>query len=589
MLKRNRKTVPNIRGSLLQRILLFSGVNIIMILFFVYFWGAQYTSSYNETIQHNIGSSLDDTFRGMEETYDDFRQIGQLLTISDRSGYTGASGKLLTQWPNYLFSEDAGWDSAETMEFIQMWMELRDSMGSMRQINTSLGRYAFFSSRSSAGSHFLMTGDNVTVAEEVNQFIDLPVLSQMGNYTFHLPHTSLFSKDVVISVLCKLNYRQDIYLYMETTGNWFESISRITVGERSLPLVISDGTGNVIYSQDESLVHVGSQISDVLQEHHLFSAEKFGNETWQLHVVMENEAYEQVFNGWSQGFLLLCLGSVILLVSVNCLLYWTLYGNIKRLCRYIDDASQNEKLSNVQYTGITEFDSVLDSFYEYQSRNAKLMHKVSEKEELAQQLRYEKLLLQINPHFIHNSLNSIQWMARINHHPQIENMINSLVKVFNYNLNEDMLSNLREEIVAIRAYMELQALRYGDKLTVEYHIEEKDYELPIPRFLLQPMVENAILYGMDDEQCCHIVVRVSRETESSYILSIQDGGSGFSDSLRKELLAGEISKKNGLGIGLRYVLSMLRYYNGAIQDIETNEKGNVIRLVLPTEREVEAL
>lgn len=589
MLKSNRKAVQNIRGSLLQRILLFSGVNIIAILCIVYFFGAQYTASYNETIQHNIEASLDDTYSSLDETYDDFRQIGQLLTASDSTGYTGGAGRLLTEWPEYLFSENMEWNSSTIMEFVQMWMELRDSMENMRQMNATLGEYVVFSSRESGGHHSVMTNSGVTAAEDVEQFIDWPILMKMGNYTFHLPHTSLFSQDEVVSVICKLNYRHEIYLYMETKADWFEAASRVTVGERCLPLVISDDQGTVLYSQNEELVRIGSQISDVQKEIHLFTADKYSQDKWQLHVAMENADYQQVFDGWNQGFLWLCFGSFFLLVVVNCLLYWTLYGSIKRLCRYIDDASQNESLPNVQYTGMREFDSILDSFYEYHNRNTKLLHKVNEKEELAQQLRYEKLLLQINPHFIHNSLNSIQWMARINHQPQIENMVNSLVKVFNYNLNEDMMSNLREEMVAIRAYMELQSLRYGDKLNVEYHIEENDYELPIPRFLLQPMLENAILYGMDEEGGCHIVVRVQRDTEKTYLLSIQDGGSGFSDSLREKILMGEISKGNGLGIGLRYVLSMLQYYNGAIRDIETDKNGTVISLVLPSEREGEAL
>lgn len=589
MQKKYRKKYPGVRGSLLQKILLFSAVNIIAILCFVYVFGAQYTDNYNETIQHNVESSLEDTYSSMEEVYDDFRQIGQLMTASDSTGYTGSAGRLLIKWAEYLFSSDIKWDSATIMDFVQMWMELRDSMENMKQVNATLGEYVVFSSQSADGHHFVMNDKGVTVAEDVQQYIDWPVLTQMGNYTFYLPHQSLFSEDEVVSVVCKLNYRYGIYLYMETKAEWFAAASNVTVGEHWLPLIISDSAGTVLYSQDTALVEVGSHITDAEQKLHLFSAGAYRQEQWNLHVVMEDRDYQQVFNGWSQGFLWLCLGSFFLLVAVNCLLYWSLYGSIKRLCRYIDEAPQNAELPNAQYTGMREFDSILDSFYEYHIKNTKLMRKIGEKEELAQQLRYEKLLLQINPHFIHNSLNSIQWMARINHEPQIEKMVSSLLKVFNYNLNEDMMSNLREEIIAIRAYMELQTMRYGNKLRVEYHILEEDLELPIPRFLLQPMMENAILYGMDEEGCCHITVRVQREPGKKYLLSIQDGGSGFSDSLREKLLMGEISKGNGLGIGLRYVLSMLQYYNGAIRDIETDENGTVIRLVLPSEREAEEL
>lgn len=214
-----------------------------------------------------------------------------------------------------------------------------------------------------------------------------------------------------------------------------------------------------------------------------------------------------------------------------------------------------------------------------------MLQQISEQKQEEKQLKYEKLQQQINPHFIQNSLNSIQWMAKLNHQKEIHSMATSLIKVFNYNLGEERLSTLREEFEAIRAYMELQIMRYGNRIHVSYELSEKDYELLIPRFLLQPLLENSILYGMDDQGNNRIEVRTRRLSGDDYIVSISDSGPGFSEDMRRQLLGGEPKNGNGMGIGLRYVLGMLSYYHGKVLSVEHDESGTTLRLQLSGQEE----
>lgn len=147
------------------------------------------------------------------------------------------------------------------------------------------------------------------------------------------------------------------------------------------------------------------------------------------------------------------------------------------------------------------------------------------------------------------------------------------------------MSTLREEFEAIRAYMELQIMRYGNRIHVSYELSEKDYELLIPRFLLQPLLENSILYGMDDQGNNRIEVRTRRLSGDDYIVSISDSGPGFSEDMRRQLLGGEPKNGNGMGIGLRYVLGMLSYYHGKVLSVEHDESGTTLRLQLSGQEE----
>ena len=164
-------------------------------------------------------------------------------------------------------------------------------------------------------------------------------------------------------------------------------------------------------------------------------------------------------------------------------------------------------------------------------------------------------------------------------------MATSLIKVFNYNLGEERLSTLREEFEAIRVYMELQIMRYGNRIHVSYELNEKDYDLLIPRFLLQPLLENAILYGMDDQGNNRITVRAGRMSKDSYLVSVSDSGPGFSEDMRRQLLGGEPKNGKGMGIGLRYVLGMLSYYHGKVLAVEHEKKGTTLSLQLSVQEQ----
>jgi two-component system sensor histidine kinase YesM len=111
----------------------------------------------------------------------------------------------------------------------------------------------------------------------------------------------------------------------------------------------------------------------------------------------------------------------------------------------------------------------------------------------------EKLLSQINPHFLHNTLNSVQWMAREAGQDDIDKIVTLLVQVLHYNMGkQSLIVTIRDEIEALRNYIELQSIRYEDDLEFDIEVHPEALHVPVPRFLLQPMVENAIYHGKHD-------------------------------------------------------------------------------------------
>lgn len=114
-------------------------------------------------------------------------------------------------------------------------------------------------------------------------------------------------------------------------------------------------------------------------------------------------------------------------------------------------------------------------------------------------MEYEKLVYQINPHFLLNVLNSIQWMAQMSHQKDIGEYTGALKKLLSYNLGkEGRETTLRKEIEMVKKYIFLQQKRYD--FEVDISVEEGEYlNVPTVRMMLQPLVENAIRYGLGEE------------------------------------------------------------------------------------------
>ncbi len=136
------------------------------------------------------------------------------------------------------------------------------------------------------------------------------------------------------------------------------------------------------------------------------------------------------------------------------------------------------------------------------------------------------LQTQINPHFLYNTLDSINWMALANDQDEISEMITALSDMFRLSLMKSSSSyiTLKQEMEYVQSYLILQKFRQGDSLQVSVEMEEGADELYIPRFILQPLLENAIKYGAAaDQESFLIDINVRRSEGGLFILVVNDG------------------------------------------------------------------
>ncbi len=204
-----------------------------------------------------------------------------------------------------------------------------------------------------------------------------------------------------------------------------------------------------------------------------------------------------------------------------------------------------------------------------------LVNTVYEQKVMKQEAQMKSLQMQINPHFLYNTLDTINWMARIRHVDEIGEMVAALSNMMRYSLEKKSFVRLGEEVKSLKDYIAIQNYRYRDKMVAEIEIDESLMSLYIPRLLIQPILENAIVHGIEEKlDKGHILVAARREDEDLYIQIIDDGV-GMTEETMSHILREDYSmKKSGhTSIGVVNV-------NRRIQMIYGKDYGLLVQSVL---------
>lgn len=169
---------------------------------------------------------------------------------------------------------------------------------------------------------------------------------------------------------------------------------------------------------------------------------------------------------------------------------------------------------------------------------------------LAKEAKVKALETQINPHFLYNALETINWKAKALHDSEISEIAESLGFLLRENLNnENTLVPLEHELQLAKSYITIQQIRFGERLIYSVNIDPLLLDLRVPAMAIQPLLENAVRYGVEENiDPCHIVVDVSSEGETA-VIRVSNEWSFFEADLLQKLRNQEI-KANGFGIGL---------------------------------------
>ncbi|WP_368490311.1 PocR ligand-binding domain-containing protein [Clostridium sp. BJN0013] len=215
------------------------------------------------------------------------------------------------------------------------------------------------------------------------------------------------------------------------------------------------------------------------------------------------------------------------------------------------------------------------------------MHKITQKkllkeseekiklEQQAKKMKLKTIQAQTNPHFLFNTLNTIARIALIENAPKTEDLIYTLSDLLRYSLrNSEEFPKLKTEMEYIERYLYIQALRYSDR--IKYHIEmdEKILECRIPSMTIQPIVENALIHGLEEKlEGGEVSIKGSLTPSEDIIIEVSDNGKGINPSILN-LLNNSDNIPEQFGIGIKNTNDRLCNYFGNNYGLRIKSKPN---------------
>lgn len=192
---------------------------------------------------------------------------------------------------------------------------------------------------------------------------------------------------------------------------------------------------------------------------------------------------------------------------------------------------------------------------------------------------------QLNPHFLYNTLDTIKWSARMNQIPEIAILAENLAVILRKSISSRPFITLREELETIESYTQIQKIRFIGRFVCETEIPDQLEHCMVPKMILQPLVENAIIHGLEGRENGYICIYAVQKNGVLGI-SVTDDGCGMSPEMVEWINSDNPLKRDG-HLGLYNVIHILKIYYGKEYGMRAavTGDGTTVTLSLPVQKE----
>lgn len=286
-----------------------------------------------------------------------------------------------------------------------------------------------------------------------------------------------------------------------------ESSSRVNISNKN---IIIDEDNNIVSHQDKS--NIGKNLSEFIEggaSSKLFIKEKeIINTTWRLiNIIDKNDIFKHV-REYGILVILISIGTTVLFFTLIITVTNRYSNSIKQISRGIRSFGEGQMDVKVE---VEKKDELFAIAHQFNSMTRKINHLVGTLErqkkdtEIAidqkRKSELKALEAQINPHFIYNTLDMINWIAIDNNQDTISEMLSTLGSLLRYSIsNIDIIVILEAEIEWLKKYVYLQKIRFNNSFECIYNITEEAMAFPVHKMILQPAIENAILHGFEGKK-----------------------------------------------------------------------------------------
>lgn len=394
----------------------------------------------------------------------------------------------------------------------------------------------------------------------------------------------------------------DGFVIMNIDLQAYENILEQAVGDIGMTLLFVNSQDELIIAYQDTIGVNDEILENIMQKAGESKWVNINNENYLIQnlydekceleiiaLVPKTEVNKELSNIFPVYFLVFFINSII----VTLLAYITTKRNFQHLDEFIQIFSNAEKgiyvLAKSSSPAKDEYDIIMKNIVYLFLQKVKLDKQLEIKKEEERIAEITALQAQINPHFLFNTLQTIQ--LEVNQvegkNGKIAATIEELSDILKYALgNSNQKVSFAREIQYLKKYVNIQKLRFGDKFILYYEVDEELMDFQVFRLLLQPIVENSILHGVRYREKGYIKVKIHySRTEPKVVISVIDSGIGMTKE-ELQMQRQNIKDYNPNHVGLANVNCRLKLYYGEEAQLHIYSKkdmGTVIRFCLPRE------
>ncbi|MER1985920.1 MAG: sensor histidine kinase [Solibacillus sp.] len=398
-----------------------------------------------------------------------------------------------------------------------------------------------------------------------------------------------YSYAIKVIRLINQAYRPSGFLVLRLHNKHFDTYFEnednfIQVYDRANQWIIGNSSPRLLHQENGKLLLDGKQYYVVKNES--------PRTNWSIYVVQSlDDSIKEIQNIWNFTLVL----SVIAII-ICFLLSWVLASYITSPLHRLTSAMRHDpkkKLQHIEETyGSVEMHTLHRTYNEFITQIETLIEEVYEKQLLQQQAELKALQAQIHPHFLYNTLNAFYWKLIDEDKDELANYVLSMSALFKYSVGsvkaESDIVTIRQELEHIEHYLNLMQMRLGERLSWELQCEPALTTIQIPKLLLQPIIENAILHGIEPQQTNgKVTVHIYATSPEAFTIVVTDNGKGIPTSMLRRL-NGITSASDSEQIGIQNIRKRLEmYYSEQVADTflydSDGQTGTTVTITLPKE------
>lgn len=332
---------------------------------------------------------------------------------------------------------------------------------------------------------------------------------------------------------------KDVFSDFKIVGTLFTNIdtamldnicSSVALGENCY-LIIADEDGQICWAEKDEWI--GKNLEDLSsalgknQDYQLFQSdsEKSG---WKFVAYAPQELFGYQLNMIIFNNVLIIAVLMFLFIICIAVIRKNIVSPIQKMAVVMDQFNTPEFEKRITVTGNDEIGVLAKSFLKMRSQLRELIIQIKTTEKREREEEIKALQAQINPHFLYNTLDTVYWMADEKGEREICDTVHSLSVILRYSISKkNTNASIKDEIIHIQNYINIQKSRFQNLFQIKYEIEESIYGYSTFKLILQPFVENAILHGFGDRSEGGLLIVRGRKEKENIVFEVEDNGCGM--------------------------------------------------------------